>query len=99
MLFVMTFLDVLSARFTTNKSVDILDVLEVDALVIERRVALLALDALPSVLAFHVSLKSRSGHKRNLFIFTQFFFKKKYIDLATDESLTPYWGEQTFRCW
>ena len=69
MLFVMTFLDVLSARFTTNKSVDILDVLEVDALVIERRVALLALDALPSVLAFHVSLKSRSGHQRNLLLF------------------------------
>jgi len=58
MLFVMTFLDVLSARFTTDESVDILDVLEVNALVIERRVALLALDALPSVFAFHVSLKS-----------------------------------------
>jgi len=64
MLFVMTFLDVLSARFTTDESVDILDVFEVYALVIERRVALLALDALPSVLAFHVSLKSvfRIGH-------------------------------------
>ena len=69
MLFVMTFLDVLSARFTTNKSVDILDVLEVDALVIERRVALLALDALPSVLAFHVSLKSPSGHQPNIRLF------------------------------
>ena len=76
MLFVMTFLDVLSARFTTNKSVDILDVLEVDALVIERRVAFLALDALPSVLAFHVSLKSRSGHQRNLLLFLRNSFKK-----------------------
>ena len=87
MLFVMTFLDVLSARFTTNKSVDILDVLEVDALVIERRVALLTLDALPSVLAFHVSLKSRSGHQRNLLIFLRnSFLKKTYIDLATDRT-------------
>ena len=76
MLFVMTFLDVLSARFTTNKSVDILNVLEVDALVIERRVAFLALDALPSVLAFHVSLKSRSGHQRNLLLFLRNSFKK-----------------------
>ena len=76
MLFVMTFLDVLSARFTTNKSVDILDALEVDALVIERRVAFLALDALPSVLAFHVSLKSRSGHQRNLLLFLRNSFKK-----------------------
>ena len=95
MLFVMTFLDVLSARFTTNKSVDILDVLEVDALVIERRVAFLALDALPSVLAFHVSLKNRSGHQHNLCN----SFKKTSIDLGTDKSLIPYWGEQTFRCW
>ena len=76
MLLVMTFLDVLSARFTTNKSVDILDVLEVDALVIERRVTLLALHALPSVLTFHVSLKSRSGHQRNLLLFLRKPFKK-----------------------
>ena len=76
MLFVMTFLDVLSAGFTTNKSVDILNVLEVDALVIERRIAFLALDALPSVLAFHVSLKSRSCHQRNLLLFLRNSFKK-----------------------
>ena len=76
MLFVMTFLDVLSARFTADESVDILDVLEVDALVIERSVALLALDALPSVFAFHVSLKSRSGHQRNLLLFFRKPFKK-----------------------
>ena len=75
MLFVMAFLDVLSARLTTDESVDILDVFKVDALVIERRVALLALDALPSVLAFHVSLKKQVWSLYNAIYFCFLYVK------------------------